>query len=1085
MPLRTLPVQVLIRHLECGLVLAEPLLCPELSRLATDSDRGRDRLMGDVAYSLESLFELETPFLLHRRLPPETLAVGRVEVTLPPPERAAAWRKSAWQAPLELHLPVVRWTAADGTLLAFVPHLGIEVPARSEAELGERLLDDVRGELMRRQSITLLDLFKLSRPEAIEPVELQLRVDIKSPLQRQAQKPRQESILGKVATDLRLQPLPPAWEVDALVRSLADLLSARVPRSVLLVGPSGVGKTALVHELVRRSTELGMAATPFFETSGPRLMAGAGGFGMWQERCDRVRQEVAAARAVLLLGNLLALGESGKIGNDAMGVADFFRPAIERGDIIAIAECTPQQHDLLERDNPTLLGAFHVLRVPEPTPLAVRSILLSAAVERELDIEPDDLELIYRLHARYATYSAMPGRPLRFLRHLSGPTDDVAAIFSRETGLPRWLIDDAVKLDLATCEQWFSARILGQPAAISLVTDLLAQLKAGLSRPSRPLASFLFIGPTGVGKTEMSKALAEYMFADRERITRFDMSEYADPVSVRRLVGGGADGAGLLTGAVREQPFSVLLFDEVEKAHPDFFDLLLQLLGEARLTDAAGRLADCRNCIVIMTSNAGATEFRRGTLGFVSRRDADRAVTHFTKAVRQMFRPELFNRLDRVVPFSPLTRGDALAITRRELELLWRRDGLLFRPVELQCQDGAAAELAREGFDPRYGARPLKRAIERRLLAPMAEGLNRYASEMPLRVRISGDLSVRVEPIRSKAVHADEGFKPSAALARLAPLRRQAHLMMASSATTKLQNDVHQLKLLADKVAKMKRPPPEMLQNVAKLPLLQALYERLRTTRDQLDALETQALLETPPTEGDVDAAEQMFEAALLDLFASRFEQAHRVTLAFFGTAHARVRSLFETYVTHMRAQGLEVVLSSLHLYSGKELDQMKAECVRLATEGKTPGEALDRILADLETRKPWQWSKRQFLTLDDIPAEYLGLVIQCQGRNAFAWYGGEEGVHVFEREQATERVLVAATPLPLQVWCPPPEMARRPALGALPKRRTYLWKQGHIDDRRLERYLSWQSRDVSQGLQIALRACLLEAARAAVIGAP
>src|SRR5207342_2926265 len=194
--------------------------------------------------------------------------------------------------------------------------------------------------------------------------------------------------------------------------------------------------------------------------------------------------------------------------------------------------------------------------------------------------------------------------------------------------------------------------------AVDLVTDLLATVKAALNRPRRPIASLLFVGPTGVGKTEMAKALAGYFFGDTrgDRLVRFDMSEYASAAAVGRLVGTTWEAEGLLTAKVREQPFCVVLLDEFEKAHPAFFDLLLQVLGEGRLTDSAGRLADFSNAIVVMTSNLGAGSFGSGPFG-LSRADSsgrEHARVHFTHAVQSFLRPELFNRIDRIVPFLPL-----------------------------------------------------------------------------------------------------------------------------------------------------------------------------------------------------------------------------------------------------------------------------------------------------------------------------------------------------------------------------------------------------------------------------------------------
>jgi ATP-dependent Clp protease ATP-binding subunit ClpA len=334
---------------------------------------------------------------------------------------------------------------------------------------------------------------------------------------------------------------------------------------------------------------------------------------------------------------------------------------------------------------------------------------------------------------------------------------------------------------------------------VNLITDLLASVKAGLMRPNRPIASLLFIGPTGVGKTEMAKAVAEFLFGSKDRLTRFDMSEFADPVAVRRLIGGAFGSEGLLTAKVREQPFSVLLLDEVEKADGSFFDLLLQALGEARLTDAGGRLADFRNTVVILTSNLGAESYRRGSAGFVGS-SVGRAESqeHFAKAVEQFLRPEMFNRLDRIVPFAPLGTEVIRRIADREWQKVLHRDGVRFRELALTADSALLDHLAAVGFDPRYGARPLKRAMERELLAPLARQMNRHAGDTPLSVEVGvahGAPSVNVKPLQG--VRSKSAREPGSAAGKFASgaqvLRRWHQLLSASSVVRELTNDVYQL----------------------------------------------------------------------------------------------------------------------------------------------------------------------------------------------------------------------------------------------------------------------------------------------------
>ena len=435
---------------------------------------------------------------------------------------------------------------------------------------------------------------------------------------------------------------------------------------------------------------------------------------MWEQRCQELIKDAVKRKAVVHVGPLVELMEVGKSEHNSSGIATFLRPAVARGELLCVAECTPEQLPLIEKQDPQLLDAFRHLAVEEPDAAKGRAILANFARDNgRRETRSAALAAIDRLHRRYATYSAYPGRPLRFLENLirDGQKDvpiaetEVYAGFTRETGLPRAIIDSAVPLDLAETHNWFRSRVVGQPDAVNLVTDLLATVKAGLTRPNRPIASLLFIGPTGVGKTEMAKALAEFLFGSKDRLTRFDMSEYADPVSVRRLVGGAFGSEGLLTAKVREQPFSVLLLDEVEKADGSFFDLLLQALGESRLTDAGGRLADFRNTVVVLTSNLGAESYRRVSAGFVgSAVGKAESQEHFARAVEQFLRPEMFNRLDRVVPFAPLDAEGIRTIADREWQKVLHRDGVRFRRLTQSADPALLDHLAAVGFDPRYGA---------------------------------------------------------------------------------------------------------------------------------------------------------------------------------------------------------------------------------------------------------------------------------------------------------------------------------------------------------------------------------------------
>jgi ATP-dependent Clp protease ATP-binding subunit ClpB len=265
-------------------------------------------------------------------------------------------------------------------------------------------------------------------------------------------------------------------------------------------------------------------------------------------------------------------------------------------------------------------------------------------------------------------------------------------------------------------EERLARRVVGQREAIEAVSNAVRRARSGLSDPNRPIGSFLFLGPTGVGKTELARALAEFLFDDERAMVRIDMSEYMEKHTVARLIGAppgyvGYEEGGQLTEAIHRRPYSVVLFDEIEKAHTDVFNVLLQLLDDGRLTDGHGRTVDFRNTVVIMTSNLGSHLYREHD-------SPERVRPLLLETLRESLRPEFLNRIDEVVVFRPLGRTEIAAIVEIQLGHLRRR--LADRRIQLDLGEAGAALLAREGYDPTYGARPLKRTIQRMLQDPLA-----------------------------------------------------------------------------------------------------------------------------------------------------------------------------------------------------------------------------------------------------------------------------------------------------------------------------------------------------------------------------
>ena len=327
--------------------------------------------------------------------------------------------------------------------------------------------------------------------------------------------------------------------------------------------------------------------------------------------------------------------------------------------------------------------------------------------------------------------------------------DDIADVVSRWTGIPVSKMLAGEREKLLHLEEELHRRVVGQDEAIRAVSDAVRRSRAGLQDPKRPIGSFIFLGSTGVGKTELAKALADYLFNDENMMTRIDMSEYQEKFSVSRLVGAppgyvGYDEGGQLTEAVRRKPYSVVLFDEIEKAHPDVFNILLQVLDDGRLTDNKGRTVNFKNTIIIMTSNLGSQFIQSKLEGLAaSGAERDRAVEEAKEGVMELLkktiRPEFLNRIDDIIMFSPLTEPEIRQIVRLQIDAIVRR--LQSQEVSLTVDESAVGLIASAGFDPEFGARPVKRALQRLLLNDLSRALlgGTVDRRRPIRVTAKGD----------------------------------------------------------------------------------------------------------------------------------------------------------------------------------------------------------------------------------------------------------------------------------------------------------------------------------------------------------
>jgi ATP-dependent Clp protease ATP-binding subunit ClpB len=338
------------------------------------------------------------------------------------------------------------------------------------------------------------------------------------------------------------------------------------------------------------------------------------------------------------------------------------------------------------------------------------------------------------LEARLKQAEAGEGKTeFKLLRTQVG-AEEIAEVVSRATGIPVSKLVQGERDKLLAMEERIHQRVVGQDEAVRLVSDAIRRSRAGLSDPNRPYGSFLFLGPTGVGKTELCKALAEFLFDSQDHLIRVDMSEFMEKHSVARLIGAppgyvGYEEGGYLTEAVRRKPYSVILLDEVEKAHPDVFNVLLQVLDDGRMTDGQGRTVDFKNTVIVMTSNLGSQMIQS-----MAGDDYQVIKLAVMGEVKTYFRPEFINRIDEVVVFHSLGEEHIANIARIQLHYLEKRVAQM--DMKLEVSDAALLELAKEGFDPVFGARPLKRAIQQRIENPLAKEIlsGRFAPKDIIRV---------------------------------------------------------------------------------------------------------------------------------------------------------------------------------------------------------------------------------------------------------------------------------------------------------------------------------------------------------------
>ncbi len=547
-----------------------------------------------------------------------------------------------------------------------------------------------------------------------------------------------------------------AWELEEKVTDVIEKLTLE-RSNLLIVGNHGVGKSSVLRQAIRKITAIGKkekVSFSFWQMTPQRITSTSKYLGEWQATCEELVEDLIAANGILWIVDFIRLFQIGGEGaEDSVGA--YLMSFIISGKLRLVGEVTPAELDSMRRLLPGFLENFQLLRIEELPENKIHNIIGKFAEfcgnNLKISLNKEAIELAYRILLRYYPYEKFPGKAIKFLGQCINEAQieqrtvinksNVIDNFVRQTGMPELFLKDEIPLTSKELETYFNKKIIGQPAAIQQMSSVVKIFKAGLNNPDKPISTMLFAGPTGVGKTASAKALSNYFFGKKQRqspLVRIDMSEFQHPGTIYRFIGTGKE-VGKLVQEIRERPFSVLLLDEIEKAHPAIFDALLTVMDEGVLVDAFGRVTNFRNTVIIMTSNLGASNQK--SIGF-GQEDTGK----YDSAIDKFFRPEFINRIDQTVIFNSLKEADIYQITKIELAKLNKREGISKRGIKLTFTEQLCEHLSNVGFDELYGARPLQRAIEDEVVAPLSKWLlaNKQARNRKLTLDYAYGLLVRI-----------------------------------------------------------------------------------------------------------------------------------------------------------------------------------------------------------------------------------------------------------------------------------------------------------------------------------------------------
>ncbi len=563
-----------------------------------------------------------------------------------------------------------------------------------------------------------------------------------------------EDLLSRCATNLTEKAaqgdLPAAYdreqEIDQILTSLASPLKGRI----LVTGGPRVGKTVVIQEVAGRIAAGrcpdGLKGSELWALSARSILR-AFGVQDWQDRLGQLMMRWAERPEVLLVVDALPTTlAAGATAEDPFDMAQFLLGQLQSSSNRILAEGRSQAVQVFLEAYPEYKHVLLEIRIPEPPLDVARGIVHHASEDLEtsqgIHIDDEAVEVALDLTRRFALSEALPGKAIDlvgegFALHSEGSErpsrvtkEDIVSRFGEKTGLPRMLLTDDEPYDEQIVHRYFGDRVLGQDQAVEVVVQALSLLRTRLNNPQRPMGVFLFIGPTGVGKTELARALAQFLFGSDEHIVRFNMADYSQDWHVQTLFGNphGFDmesRRGQFTLRMQDHAFAVLLLDEFEKAHPEVFQRFLQLFDEGILINGASEAVNLRNSIVILTSNFGAQVLSSGRLGFGPSVTIEEQENLIREEMVSFFTPEFINRVDNVLFFKPLTKPVLREIAYRRVQEILEREGLARRGVEVEVDEDVIEWVVEHGYSERYGARYLARQIEKTITYPLAQQLIR------------------------------------------------------------------------------------------------------------------------------------------------------------------------------------------------------------------------------------------------------------------------------------------------------------------------------------------------------------------------